>query len=250
MTTPTISKKNKIAFLFAIYDTILHEDRWVDFFNGNKDRYIVLIHSKYKPAKLDHFKTIDKTIPSNYGDIGLTHIFLHLFHLALQDDCVDRIVTLSGSCIPIKSFNHIYTSARSTLNISTISQCKSSCWFILDRVHVEHILKNKQLVEKFQHIYGPEEWFFATLLHQKPEIVKTLNESSGATTFTNWYDMTSYPSCWKQQESSSIRPKSYSIITREELLYLQSEPCLFARKFERHCIVDDMTIGQSRFRFL
>ena len=63
-------------------------------------------------------------------------------------------------------------------------------------------------------------------------IKTTPNLAEGGTTFTNWSDMS-----YKFGDGGS--PKNYSNITSDELKYLTDSPCLFGRKFNKDCKVDN-----------
>ena len=100
---------NKIAFLFLIYDVINHENIWFNFFNGiSKNKYNIYIHYKTND-KLDYFDDykINNTLNINtkYADISIVKAQNILIKEALKDKSNKHFVFLSGSCIPLKSFN-------------------------------------------------------------------------------------------------------------------------------------------------
>jgi hypothetical protein len=114
---------------------------------------------------------------------------------------------------------------------------KSHNWFILNRKLVENLCFDKDdfLNKYYNTIYAPAEYFYYTLikkLNLVTEIIMTSNSANDATTFTNWEGMDyKYP--------SNRGLKNYNSITEEELLYLMNSKCLFGRKFNKECILDN-----------
>ena len=246
----------KIAFCFLIYDIINQEELWNLFFqNVDTNKYAIYIHYKFnKPLLFFEKYKLNKCIETKYCDVTIIHAHNLLFKKAYEDGC-DKIISLSQSCIPFKSFDFIYNflikDDLGHFNITPQSQCfprceslikyydkdiiqKSSNWFILNRKIAEVIINydKTKIDNAYSTIYCPEEHYFITTVFAnklQDEIITTLNLANGATTFTNWAGMDyKYPSNW--------RLKNYSFITAEELIYLMNSKCLFGRKFNRECI--------------
>ena len=91
------------------------------------------------------------------------------------------------------------------------------------------MLSSTKYLTWFQNI--PDEHAYISNLfvnHLEKELITTQNMADGATTFTNWADMSyKYPS---QKDL-----KTYSTVTEEELLYLLKSAALFGRKFAPEC---------------
>ena len=178
-----------------------------------------------------------------------------LFREAYKDPDNYKFQILSGSCIPLKSFDFIYNKLMidncGYFNVCPQIQCfpncnyllnvidkqfisKSSNWFILNRTLVEKLCfdKDEFLNEHYNKIYAPAEYFYYTFikfLNLDNEIIITPNLANDATTFTNWEGMDyKYP--------SNRGLKNYTSITYDELLYLMNSKCLFGRKFNLECI--------------
>ena len=99
----------KIAYCFLIYDIIEQEELWYEYFkNVDSNKYNIYIHSKENP-KLLYFndKLLSNCIPTKYG--APSQVLAHnlLFKKAYDDDNY-KIISLSQSCIPFKSFDYIY----------------------------------------------------------------------------------------------------------------------------------------------
>jgi hypothetical protein len=247
----------KIAFCFLIYDTINHEELWNLFFkNVDKNKYSIYIHYKYNtPIKYFEQYKLSNCIETKYCDISIVHAHNLLFNYAYLDGC-DKIISLSQSCIPFKNFDYIYNFLTKDdfghFNITPQSQCfprcdsllkyynittiqKSSKWFILNRNICKIIINNENINKEYKTIYCPEEHYFIMQVfkHQlQNEIVTTPNLANDATTFTNWEGMDyKYP--------SRLGLKNYSFITDDELIYLMNSKCLFGRKFNKECILNN-----------
>lgn len=245
----------KIAFCFLIYDVINHEELWNIFFqNVDINKYNIYIHYKFNiPLKYFERYKLNNCIETNYADVTLIHAHNLLFKKAYEEGC-DKIISLSQSCIPFKSFNYIYNFLTKDdyghFNVAQQSQCfprsnnliyhydikniqKSSNWFILNRKMCEINIncdKNK-INNEYGIIISPEENYFITnIFHNnlQNEIIITPNLAEGATTFTNWYGMNyKYP--------SNHELKNYIYISEEEIIHLLNSPCLFGRKFNKEC---------------
>lgn len=251
----------KIGFCFLIYDIMNQEDLWNEWFkNVDKDKYNIYIHYKNnKELKYFNQYKLDNCIPTAYRKISIVHAHNILFKKAYDDGCY-KIVSLSQACIPLKSFDFVYdfltkddlSHFNMTVNKRGVHpRCqsvyefipqdkirKSSNWFILNRNITEKIVGTSQ--EDINKVWGSiqfaeEHYFITTVFYNNLEsqIKTTPNLASGATTFTNWHDMKHYPYV------NDRYLKNYSNISSEELNYLLSQPCLFGRKFNAKCTVDD-----------
>jgi hypothetical protein len=246
----------KIAFCFLIYDVINNEELWNIFFkNVDTNKYNIYIHYKFnKPLKYFEKYKLNDCVETKYADVSLIHAHNLLFKKAYVEGC-NKIISLSQSCIPFKSFDHIYNFLTRDdfghFNVMPQTQCFPRCnnllnyydknviqksynWFILNRKICESIVNfDKQKIDdQYGSIYAPEEHYFITnVFHNnlQDEIITTPNLANDATTFTNWEGMDyKYP--------SYRGLKNYISITEDEMLYLMNSKCLFGRKFNRECI--------------
>lgn len=99
-----------IGFCFLIYDIINHEELWNNWFkNVDKKKYKIYIHYKYD-VRLKYFEKykLDNCIETKYGDITIVHAHNMLFKQAYDDGCI-KIISLSQACIPLKTFDYIYS---------------------------------------------------------------------------------------------------------------------------------------------
>jgi len=241
----------KLGFCFLIYDIIHQEELWNIFFkNVDTTKYSVYIHYKMnRPLKYFEKYKLNNCIETKYCDVSIIHAHNLLFQKALEDGC-DKIISLSQSCIPLKSFDYIYDFLTKDdfchFNIHPQSQCfprctsllqyydksliqKSSNWFILNRKVCDVLVKydKSKINMEYSSIYCPEEHYFITSIFKnnlEKEIITTPNLAIGATTFTNWEGMDyKYP--------STRGLKNYTEISDEEFKYLLDSTSLFGRKF-------------------
>ena len=250
----------QIAFCFLIYDIINHEEVWNTFFqNVDTNKYNIYIHYKYnKPLKYFEKYKLTNNIETKYEDETIPLAYNILFREAYKDINNYKFQILSGSCIPMKSFDYIYNqltiNKSGYFNICPQKQCFPTCnylinildvkiiskshnWFILNRKLVEYLCFNNDdfLKKHYKTIYAPAEYFYYTfikILNLQDEIITTYNSSNNATTFTNWEGMD-----YKYPSLNGL--KNYNIISDEELDYLLLSKCLFGRKFNKECILDN-----------
>jgi hypothetical protein len=246
----------KIAFCFLIYDKIIHEELWNIFFdNIDTNKYSIYIHYKIdKPLKYFEKYKLTNCIETKYEDQTIPLAKNILFREAYKNTDNYKFQMISGSCIPLKSFNFIYDKLIADdygyLNVSPQNQCFPNCncllgvielkniakshnWFIFNRKLVENLCfdKDEYLNKHYRTIHAPAEYFYYTfikILELEGEIITTPNVANGATTFTNWQGVDyKYP--------SFNRLKNYSSVEEEELTYLLDSPSLYGRKFDERC---------------
>lgn len=253
----------KIAFCFLINDIIIHDEVWNMFFNNvDANKYNIYIHYKTdKPLQYFNKYKICNCIETNYEDQTIPLAYNVLFRKAFEDDPDNyKFMILSGSCIPLKSFDFIYKKMTNDhygyFNVCPKSQCFPNCnplldyidytyiskshnWFILNRKLVENLCFDKdQILNKYyDKIYAPAEYYYYTYINYlklDDEVITTSNAANDATTFTNWEGMDyKYP--------STRGLKNYSYIEENELNYLLESNCLFGRKFNRECFISLIT---------
>lgn len=234
----------KIAFCFLIYDKINHEDIWNIYFqNIDKNKYNIYIHYKYdKPS--DYFENykLKNCVETKWGDMSIIKAQNLLLEEALKDENNKHFIFLSNSCIPLKSFKHIYSELDenySYFNYSPQKQCfprcnqvlkhiskdqiqKSSQWSILNRKHTKIVTEDKRYITWFDYPGTiPDEHCYITFLFYmdlREELV-LLTDLNGPT-YIDW-------------SRSFLR--NFSSINETELLDITKTKSFFGRKFEQKC---------------
>jgi hypothetical protein len=253
--------EKKIAFCFLIYDSINHEELWKRFFDqSTNSKYNIYIHYKENlPLTYFEDKKLDHCIETAWGHKSLVQASNLLFKKAFEDSANYKFVLLSNSCIPLKSFDHVYDFLTKD-NMGYVNEsvyndnykkfelykknpdvfAKSSQWVILNRKMVEKtaFVSDEFINENLNTTdVAPDEIYYYTMIKKNAienQLTITPNLSSGATTFTYWSDMPEYPF-----PKNPANPYAYDNISTEEIDYLLAQPCLFGRKFNKNCLVDE-----------
>jgi hypothetical protein len=246
---------HKLAFCFLIKDIIHNQKLWTNFFKDvDKSKYNIYIHYK-EDVNLKNFNEykLKKCIPTNWGDVTLIHAHNLLFTEAYKDENNYKIISLSGNCIPLKSFNHIYDfliktdkayfSINNPDNVcfprannllkkySKETIHKSYNWFILNRDLVKKIcfIPEYEIDLIYKNVSSPEEHFYITEVYNlnlQDQIIDI------DTTFVNWGKKIG-------DKVNKNHPKLYNEITKKEYEYLNSKHYLFGRKFYNNFMILD-----------
>ena len=248
-----------LGLCFLIYDVINHEKLWYYWLkNVDKKKYRIYIHYKNN-VELKYFEKykLNNCIETKYGEYTIT-LAQNLMMKEGIDVC-SHFIFLSGSCIPLKSFDSIYdelTVNRSYFNKAPNKQCFPRCNNVLKYLnkefirkantnsiicneHAKKIIDNEHFATKyFRRVISADEHIHISILYYlklKNELILTPNTSySGATTFAPWSDMKDY-----KLYKDSIKTNSYTYvhISKKEIDELIKGKCLFARKFNLNCKV-------------
>ena len=137
----------KIAFCFLIYDSIQLEELWHIFFkNVDPNKYAIYIHYKTnKPLKYFENYKLKHCIDTKYCDVSIIHAHNLLFKKAFEEGC-DKMISLSQSCIPFKSFDYIYDFLTKDdyghFNITPQVQCFPRCNNLVNYCDIGLVFKN------------------------------------------------------------------------------------------------------------
>ena len=256
------TNNKKIAFCFLIYDKINNEDHWYKFFEKvDKNKYNIYIHFK-KNKKLKYFE--DRKIVSmsntNWCGPSLVKAQNLLLKEALRDKDNNHFIFISNSCLPIKSFDHIYNNLdinksyfyetkSHTKYFDDMIAYKSPQWCILNRKHSKLLISgdveklNKKIFIYFTekgrgHVNSfagcPDEYCYITILNylgERKNIIITNKDSYYATTYRSQYN--EYRNFIRSRKSG--RPSSYTLICPEEISFLKKNKSFFLRKVNDNC---------------
>lgn len=192
----------KIAFLFLVLDNPNFPKLWDSYFKGHNDKYNIYIHPKYKAKCTWKKKNIIKNIhDTEWGFI--TRAYIELMQEAYKDKTNYKFVTVSESCIPIKSFDRFYNDLMSDnrswvkrMNISNYDYSsrimiqktlpfpkhfmKHYARFCLNRDHVKILLSKSDELEFFHNMQVGDE-FFLSVLYPFKNSIKNFN-----VTYDDW----------------------------------------------------------------
>ncbi|CAM6092214.1 unnamed protein product [Calypogeia fissa] len=255
----------KIAFMFLIQNDIPFEPLWNNFFKGHEGLFNIYVH--IWPLKLSAFQRSKgvfwgRLVPSQEGQKltpGLIANARRLLANALLDDPSNEwFALISGSCIPLHGFRHVYDTLASTnksfLDIDPehwdmwnrytargddamkpeiqFSQFKvGSQFWVMRRKHAVMTVDDMKYWTKFNkpclpnHVYCyPEEHYFSTMMgFLDPGGCKH------TATLVDWSRAEGgHPTRWEANEISL----NFLI----ELRQRGNGEYLFARKFHRDCL--------------
>lgn len=170
----------KIAFLFLTRRDVPLARVWEAFFTQSNGRASVYVHvsdpgynlsAHVDPSSVFYGRQVGH-VEIEWGGFGMVHAEKKLFHAALQDPTNQRFVLVSESCIPIRSFDFVYsyltaanksfiTSHSSTWRLggkrleSEIPKHltrKGSQWIALTRPHAELVVNESHYIKLFMEI--------------------------------------------------------------------------------------------------
>lgn len=233
--------RKKIAFCFLIYDKMPHKAVWDHYFSQvPRECYTVYIHYKTNVplGSFDSYK-LSSCVPTRYAHVSIVEAQNRLLQDALQDEQNQHFVFLSDSCLPLKPFHVLYHSLQENVSYfhqTPVSQCfprcnpvlafvprsciqKASQWCILNRQHASLMVRDTRYLAWFKHVNAPDEHCYLTFLFYCGMQHEIVSQDHG-TTFTQW---------------SSRGLKTYFSLTQDDVAFLLSQPCFFARKFTAGC---------------
>ena len=255
---PIINSNKKIALCFLIYDKINHEQIWYDYLkNIDPNKYNIYIHYKAnKPLRYFNDYKLQNCIETCWGCLSIVLAQNLILKEALKDPLNQHFIWLSGSCMPIKTFNyvynyldvnysyynmfpnsHIFPRANYALNyIEKKNIKKANMASIINKKHAELFVNNDDNIKKwFKYVGVPDEHAYISLLYHynlQNELILTDDIAAGAIIFAQWSHMKNYKIFNK---SIKINDYTYKYICPEELEYLINSDSLFARKFTPEC---------------
>lgn len=132
----------KIAFLFLLIDNPNFPELWDEYFKGHEDKYSLYIHPKYVSQHTWRKKNIISNIQETAWGF-ITRAYIELFKEAYKNEENVKFVTISESCVPIKTFDKFYNDCLSEVNIdkSWIKIMKIKRYDFQERIvkHIEQV---------------------------------------------------------------------------------------------------------------
>ena len=184
---------NKIAFLFLTIDNTRFPEIWEYYFKGNEDKINIYVHPKNKELVTDSFlkdNIIDDIKETSWSQV--TDALLTLLITALKNKDNKYFLTVTDSCLPIKSFdifyNFLFNNDIKKSYIKLFSDknkeetikyffdkknynkyfsknynfVKHESWFCLSRHHLKKLLSNKDIY-KFKKLHVSNELFLSPI---------------------------------------------------------------------------------------
>jgi len=181
------SNSSKIAFLFLTSGNVNNQSQWETYFKSHWDDVSIYVHAKY-PEKVTIPWMVQNLIPTVDTEWGyIVDAYFNLFTKAMENKSNIKFVTISESCLPLRSFDEFNSMLRyhdertSFIRFSPLSNydrisriqnqpnykmqgnfIKHYARFCLSRYHIQKVLASRnQSFFKSMHV-GDE--FFLTLL--------------------------------------------------------------------------------------
>ena len=270
-------KLKKIALCFLIYDKINHEELWYKYLkNINKNKYTIYIHYKQnKPLKYFEKFKINNCIETCWGCLSIVLAQNLILKEALKDKDNKHFIWLSGSCIPIKSFNYVYNFL--DVNKSYYNMCSNDNLFpransilkyfdkknikkanmasIINRKHAELFLNNDNNIKRWFSSINNDDNILIKENKGYKYIIKVALDEIVYISLLHHYNLQNELiltyniaadaiifAQWSDMKNyktfnNSIKENDYTYkyICNEELHYLINSKSLFARKFVEGC---------------
>lgn len=239
--------KPKLAFLFMTKGDIRYPKIWEKFLKNQKN-YNCYIHPKDKTLVKSFLKDhiISRIVETRWGDISLTKAMNSLLEEAYKNGENQKFIFLSESCLPIQKFDQLYSFLENlnksvftlgngsgqhyermkylrnpkSIGLNRNNFYKSELWSILDRKHVQTILRmQKKFIPVFEKIRAPEEHFNVSTTLINHGLNSFIDKR---TTFVHW------------PEAYSPHPTTFGPILADkdkELIKESRKTAFFARKF-------------------
>ena len=223
----------KIAYCFLLYDKVVHDSIWEDYFKKATE-YSIYTHVKTITDDTQDWvvdNMID-TIETKWCDISLVHAYINLLKEALKDPDNKYFVLLPGECIPLYDSNYIQSTIKNTKKSSMHFRkrklsgfYKSSQWMILNRKHAKVLVKmDGSFIEEYEVEFAdcPDEYYPVNWLYAYYKDKFTEEIENKVTTYVTWFD----------ENASGPKKLNYP----QMLKYkndIQDSGALFARKFNK-----------------
>lgn len=228
----------KVAFGFLLNKEILNEHLWVDYLNGvDESKYTLICHC-HSGIKVDsnlNFKQT-KTVQTSWAQTINAHF--EIYKEFLKDEDNKKLMILSESCIPWRTFDEFYTFCTKD-NCSYFTKLSPSAWItkrlnncqpeftkkavdheqwvLLDRQHIEVLLENEDEIKNaFKKVFADNEHFTGTSLNYYGYVDEIKKERI---IFTKWRESKRHPDTFK----------TISQIENE----VNNSGAFFARKFNK-----------------
>lgn len=231
-----VTSSSKIALCFLVRETLNQPSAWEFFLANHEGEYEIYCHPKHREkVTIEMLKKgiIDENVATKWGDSSVTKAIIALLRAAYKDPNNKKFCLFSESCVPLSpSFTEVkeelcshsksyfdfmnlsdFRRRYSQLNQSPLRPRgnnknnnkvwipqmhfkKHATWFIMDRKHVEIILKvQKKYIPVFHKVTVPDEHFFASVLCNEGRVSEIIPKQ---TTFVDW-DVNNFWFLKKQQ---------------------------------------------------
>lgn len=259
---------NKIGFCFIVNDNINNISIWEKFFEGNLEKANIYIHST-------HLDNINQDFVKKYQikdhtstKWGNLYDAIKLMYQEAIKNNDYKVVLLSDSTLPLKSFDFIYNLLISNDNtymyyqdafpktqrqkdtlikslkryINNSNRCSkfaynidfrhwffNETWTILNNKHMKMIYQDTVILEYLQNGFCLDENYPSYLLSINNELSNVHNTKS---TYVNWEQR-------EHKGNGMYGPKTYNSVTINDIELFKNKEYLFGRKFVDNCNISN-----------
>ena len=259
---------NKIGFCFIVNDNINNISIWEKFFEGNLEKANIYIHSTHLDnINQDFVKKyqVNHHIPTKWGN--LYDAIKLIYQEAIKNNDY-KVVLLSDSTLPLKSFDFIYNLLMSNDDtymyyqdafpktqrqkdtlikslkryINNSNRCSkfaynidfrhwffNETWTILNNKHMKMIYQDTVILEYLQNGFCLDENYPSYLLSINNELSNVHNTKS---TYVNWEQR-------EHKGNGMYGPKTYNSVTSNDIELFKNKEYLFGRKFVDNCNISN-----------
>ena len=210
----------KIAFLFLLLDNPNFPSVWDAYFKGHEEQISTYIHPKY--PKQNTWKrecVIPELHETGWGYI--VSAYIALLTKALDDPKNEKFIFISESCLPIKSFNDMFSRIMMNKDESFVKQMSVKRYDLENRItpQIKDAMKSGQLVKHYarmclsrQHVKqlllkynAPIVNLFKTMHVGDEFFLSTISPIKNLTSFAVTYDDWVFVEAQKTEIKSHIR---------------------------------------------
>ena len=143
-------KGGKVAFLFLVLDNPNFPNVWDAYFKGHENQINIYLHPKY--PKLNTWK--HECVISDLQETGWGYIvsaYVALLAKALEDPKNEKFIFVSESCLPVKSFNDMFSRVMVNKDESFVKQMNVKRYDLENRItpQIKDVIKSGQLIKHY-----------------------------------------------------------------------------------------------------
>ena len=260
---------SKVSFLFLTADNIHHPKIWENYLKGQTTNYSLYVHPKNKEKITQSIlkpHIIKNTVPTfrkpgEESTFSITRAMVMLLRHALQDSDNKMFIFVSESCIPIQSFDKMYS--------ALIRKTLCSWFYTYSRGKDSEAERRYSLLQPNQSILDFKNWRFATQFsaisrHHAKIIVSTFDKYANSVfpadnipgAFDEYYFLSVLQQETGQRPPPNVffkpityssfhcpielgRPYEFAHINSKDISSITSSDCFFARKFSKSSNIDE-----------
>ena len=143
-------RSGKVAFLFLVLDNPNFPSVWDAYFEGHEEQINIYIHPKY--PKKNTWR--QECVISDLQETGWGYIvsaYVALLTKALEDPKNEKFIFVSESCLPVKSFDDMFSRVMVNKDESFVKQMNVKRYDLENRItpQIKDVIKSGQLIKHY-----------------------------------------------------------------------------------------------------